>query len=212
MKATLTQLQRDKPANTNTKVINDALEDSRQGSLKGRITLNFTNEDIKKDLGVDSATSSYDNINILKLVQTLSQRYKVNIKDSDLTEAKRVSKNGNIQIRFWDMKINSPFYQLCEALKRKGANSKGENVYANFTLTSRRSTLLYLARQAWKKGTLEKLSVDMDGKLTVISKNQAFKRKLTSVMNKENNFVLWTMEESDFRDRFLPQESPSSWA
>ena len=71
---------------------------------------------------------------------------------------------------------------------------------------------MYLARQAWKKGTLEKFFVDMDGNLTVVPKNQASKLKLTSVMNKENNFLLWTMEESDFRDRFLPQESPSSWA
>ena len=107
----------------------DLIDDTIQTSLAGKILLNIPDAELKKKIGAGEDVS-YQNINADALALALTERYttsdiKVNIKATDLKEAKRVNNNGNILITFWDLKANSPYSQLCSAMKTKGANAKG---------------------------------------------------------------------------------------
>ena len=50
---------------------------------------------------------------------------------------------------------------------------------------------------------LEKFFVDYDRSITVVPKSTTRKIRLTSVVNADNNFTLWTMEPEEFKERFV---------
>ena len=92
----------------------------------------------------------YEHVNVETLSAKLSEQYRVDISPQDLVSAKRISKSGTVQIAFKDVKPDSKYRQLVTQTKSKGANKKGEKIYANFTLTNRRNSLLYVIRGAWR--------------------------------------------------------------
>ena len=98
---------------------------------------------------------------------------------------------------FYDLLPGSKFFNLVNAIKTKGSNAKGNNLYANFVLTSRRSSLLYEIRKAHKEGKLEKYFSDYDGSLVIMKKGTAQKIRVTSQATKANNFVLTTFTKED---------------
>ena len=98
---------------------------------------------------------------------------------------------------FQDTKPASRYRQLVNAIKSKGANKKGEPLYANFELTARRNNLLYSLREAWREKKIEKYFVDYDGAISVVPCNMTKKLKITSVVTKDTNFTLWTMSKDE---------------
>ena len=72
----------------------------------------------------------------------------------DLKAARRISRTGTILMVFHDLKPGSPYLNLVQAMKTKGANAKDQNLYANFTLTRRRNFMLFQIRQAHKKNIM----------------------------------------------------------
>ena len=82
-------------------------------------------------------------------------------------------------------------------MKTKGANKRGEKLYANFALTQRRNNLLYSLREAWKNKKIDKYYSDYDGTLSVVPVGSTRKIKLTNITNKDTNFIPWTMSKED---------------
>ena len=129
---------------------------------------------------------------MLALAEAISTRYHVHIKPTDIKACHRISRAGTINVSFFDLKPGSPYQTLVHAMKVKGANIKDQALYANFTLTLRRSTMLYEIRKAFRANKLEKYYADFDGSLVLVLKGQQAKIRLTSVCNQSTNFRLTT--------------------
>ena len=142
-----------------SKINRDNLDDADQRNLVGSMIINIADPDLKKDLGVVD-DRSYDDINIDVLSRSLSDRYRVDVRSDDITAAKRITRSGTLRVAFGDTKPGSRYKQLVNAIKSKGANKKGEPLYANFALTTRRNNLLYVLREAWRDKKIEKYFVD----------------------------------------------------
>ena len=169
----------------------DQIDDLDQRSLLGSISINVQDPKLKAQVGVKDDTD-YNNINVLALTEAISVRYKVQIGPADIKSARRVSRAGTIVISFFNLKPGSPYFTLVQAMKTKGANAKDQNLYANFTLTPRRSSMLFEIRKAFKDNILEKYYVDYNGSLVIIKKGQQNKIRLTSVCNKSTSFQIVT--------------------
>ena len=136
-----------KKANSQTKINADYLDDLDQRSLMGKIAINIQDLELNKRIGILD-TGDYNCFDLHLLVNEVNIRYKTNIDASeDLKDARRVSRAGTIVLTFYDHKPGSKFFGLVSAIKTKGSNSKGQNLYANFVLTNRRNALLYLIRK-----------------------------------------------------------------
>ena len=120
----------------------------------------------------------------------------INAKE-DLQSIKRVSRSGTIVLSFYDHKPGSKFFELVNAIKTKGSNAKGQNLYANFVLNHRRSSLLFEIRKAHKEGKLEKYFSDYDGSLVIVKKGTTQKIWVTSQASKANDFVLTTLTKEE---------------
>ena len=92
--------------------------------------------------------------------------------------------------------------QLVKAMKSKGSNAKGMPLYCNFPLTNRRNNLLYNVRKLWKEEKLGKFFVDYNGDITVVAPGSARKTKITSNVDKERNYVIWTMTVAGLIEQF----------
>ena len=65
---------------------------------------------------------SYEDMNIESLVYSLGERYKVDLRVSDLSASKKVSKNGTIRASFNNIKTGSRFSQLVNSKNSKGSD------------------------------------------------------------------------------------------
>merc|ERR1712115_338150 len=178
------------------KINRDNIDDADKRNLVGSLLINVADNNLKKDLGVED-DRSYDEINVDCLTRALSDRYKVDLRTDDFIAAKRISRSGTIKVAFKDTKPGSRYKQLVNAIKSKGANKKGEFLYANFALTARRNNLLYTLREAWREKKIEKYFVDYDGAISVVPSNMTKKLKITSVVNKDTNCTMWTMSKEE---------------
>ena len=163
----------------------------------GKITINVQDPELKKNIGI-LETGDYNSFNLNLLVTQVNICYKTSIDAAeDLQSAKRVSRSGTIVLSFYNHKPGSKFFELVNAIKTKGSNTKGQNLYANFVLTHRRNALLYQIRKAHKERKLEKYFSDFDGSLVIVKKGSSMKIKVTSQATKANDYVLttFTMEE-----------------
>ena len=143
----------------------------------GKIAINIQDPELKKRIGILD-TGDYSNFNVDLLVSEVNKCYLTAIDASeDLQDAKRVSRAGTIVLTFYDHKPGSKFFSLVSAIKTKGSNSKGQNLYTNFMLTNRRSALLYQIRKAFKEGKLEKYFSDFDGSLVIMKMEQVRRSK-----------------------------------
>ena len=175
----------------------DHLDDLEQRSLMGKIAINIQDPDLKKRIGI-LETGDYNSFNHDLLVTEVSKRYLTSIDPShDLQDIRRVSRAGTVVLTFYDHKPGSKFFDLVSAIKTKGSNSKGQNLYANFVLTNRRNAMLYEIRKAYKEGKLEKYFSDYDGSLVIVKKGSTQKIRVTSQANKANDYVLTTFSKEE---------------
>ena len=128
----------------------DDTDDVRQQLLLGRMIITVSSEQLKNEIGI-ADHKDYADIKVDRLTAAISSRYKIDLSPEHLTEVRRISRKGNIMIKFAKTTFNSPFFNLVQAIKKPGSNSKDHPLFANFALTQRRSELLYLMRLAWKE-------------------------------------------------------------
>ena len=179
-------------ASTQSRRNMDHLDDLEQKSLLGKIAINVMDPELKKRIGI-LETGDYNDFNYDLLVTEVNKRYKTSIDSgNDLEDIRRVSRAGTVVLTFYDHKPGSKFFDLVSAIKTKGNNAKGQNLYANFVLTNRRNSLLYEVRKAHKDGKVEKYYSDYDGSLVVVLKGSMVKYRITSQATKANDYILTT--------------------
>ena len=140
------------------------------------------------------------NLDLDKLLDAINTRYSVNVHPRDISDCRRTSRAGAITLTFWNTKVDSAFHALTLAMKSPGVNASGKELYANFALTARRNELLWNVRKAWKDKQLQKFYVDVSGAITIVPNDSTRKIRLCSVTLKENDFVLYPLTVSEFKD------------
>ena len=58
---------------------------------------------------------------------------------------------------------------------------------------------MYVLREAWREKKIEKYFVDFDGTITVVPCNTTKKFKITSVMNKDTGYTLYTLSLDELK-------------
>ena len=178
-------------ADTLSRINADYLDDVDQKTLVGKLAINIQDPALKLAIGIKEI-SDYNDVNVPVLLKAISDRYRIDLCPDDVISARRISKAGTIVIAFADLKTGAKYFQIVTAMKTKGANTKGLPLYANFCLTTRRSSMLFAIRKAHKDGKLEKYFCDWDGSIVIVKKNSTAKIRLTSISNKSTNFILTT--------------------
>ena len=79
----------------------DILDDYMQKGQIGKLKINITDEQLKKDI-VPADEENYKEINVTNLTKALSARYEIELKNEDLSEARRINTKGDIIIEFID--------------------------------------------------------------------------------------------------------------
>ena len=96
----------------------DDMDDARQQGLLGKMIITIADENLKKEIGL-ADTKDYADIKVDRLTAAISSRYKIDLMPDHLTEARRVSRKGNILIRFASTTFDSPFHKLVQAIKNR---------------------------------------------------------------------------------------------
>ena len=87
--------------------------------------------------------------------------------------------NGNLKVKFADLKSGSRFSQVVQKIKKPSSEEKGVKVYLNFELTKRRNAVLYEIRRLKREGKLFRFFTDFDGSISVIQNEGEDKIKVT---------------------------------
>lgn len=122
------------------------IDDLEQRSLIGSVIINVQGAD----------DMDYNNINVWVLTQSVANQYKVIMGLDDIKSVRRISSACTVVMMFYDINPGSVHQNLVAAMKAKGGNSKGWNIYPNSMLTARRSAVLYHIQKVQKDGILEK--------------------------------------------------------
>ena len=156
----------------------DELDEHKQRGFKGNLiissqhfpnsrksTLIKSDEELKKE-GVNLTS------HVVNLVKT---KYNVDLPLADIQACHRV--NNSILLRIWNRKEGSAWSKINEGIK-SGTN-RDINVYFNYQLTSRRSSLLYEVRQLKKENKISNFYTDENGHIQIRRQLGGRKYKLT---------------------------------
>ena len=170
----------------------DELDDEKQKNLKGKFFISSSDKDGKESLFKSDDALKADNKDLVDHVMDLAlQKYEVKIPKQDFASCHRVY-NGGIIFHLWNQRPGAAYNNLCKNIKsRKNLNL---NIYFNFMLTKRRSTLLFEARKLKKQFKITKILSDEHGSITI--KKDDIKDKIASYVDKNTGKVVtWTVEE-----------------
>ena len=79
--------------------------------------------------------------------------------------------NGNLKVKFADLKSGSTFSQVVKKIKSKPSREEKEvKMYLNFELTKRRNAVLYEIRKLKRENKLYRFFTDFDGSISVIQR------------------------------------------
>ena len=156
----------------------DDLDDFRQKNLRGKFIITttagkastFKTSDMLAAEGGSKALATH----IINLAKT---KYAVDLTENDIDSCHYLPKGG-IFFSLWNHRPSSVCEQLNTNIK-KGLN-KDINVFFNFMLTKRRSSILYEVRQLKKQTQIARYYSDEDGCISIKVKDSGSNLKLTS--------------------------------
>ena len=94
----------------------------------------------------------------------------VAVEESELKVAHHLP-NGNLKVKFADLKPGSAFSQVVRKIKTKPTSAEKEvKLYLNFELTKRRNAVLYEIRRLKRENKLYRFFTDFDGTISVIQR------------------------------------------
>lgn len=102
----------------------------------------------------------------------------VSVDENDL-KAAHFLPNGNIKVKFTDVKESSKFKQVVQKIKKPLPDEKKVPVYLNFDLTKKRAALLYEVRRLKRENKIYRFFTDFDGSISIIKEEGGEKVKLT---------------------------------
>ena len=111
--------------------------------------------------------------------QVIKAKTGVTVEESDFKAAYFLP-NGNVKVKFCEVKEGSKFKQVVEKIKMPLPDEKKVPVYLNFDLTKKRSALLYEVRRLKKQNKISRYFTDFDGSISIIKEEGSkVKVKLT---------------------------------
>ena len=155
----------------------DEKDDQKQRTLKGKfvITSPKNGENLVGDAG-----KYKDEDEVVKAVIDFAQKkYKVEIPEVEISTCYAL-KNGGIVLGLWHFGRDSAFQRIVNAIKSNKDVDKNLNVFFNYMLTKKRSTLLYNVRELKRKegSKIKKFFTDETGSITVLTEDGE-KQKIT---------------------------------
>ena len=166
----------------------DELDESRQRSLHGNLIITSQNQSNKVSLIKFDQQLQQENLTLADhTIQLVKEKFDVVLSLSDIQACHRMP-NNSIILRIWNRRNDSAWSQIVDSIK--SGKNMGYNVFFNFHLTRRRSTLLYNMRQLKKSGDNSKFYSDENGQLTVMVRKKeegGVKRKVTYYAKERNS-------------------------
>ena len=108
----------------------------------------------------------------------------VEVEEGDLRVAHHLP-NGNIKVKFRDLKMSSKFHSVVYKIKKPLPDEKKIKLYLNFDFTRQRSSLLFEARRLRREGKIVNYLTDHDGSISVQQSDDRKDRvKLTRMSGK----------------------------
>ena len=102
----------------------------------------------------------------------------VEVEEGDLRVAHHLP-NGNIKVKFRDLKVTSKFHSVVTKIKKPLPDEKKIKLYLNFEFTRQRSSLLYEVRRLRREGKIVYYLTDQDGSISVQQSDGGERVKLT---------------------------------
>ena len=189
--------------NSRVRQAEDDLDEEKQRNLRGKFIITSSDKDGKESHFKSDETLKADKKDLVDHVIDLAEKkYKVKIPKTDFASCSRIH-NGGIIFHLWNQKPESAYSKLCKNIKSRV--NLDLNIYFNFMLTKRRSTLLFEARKLKRSLKITKFLSDETGAIT-IQKDET-KEKIASKVDKDSGQVkTWTVKE--LLDRFNIQPQP----
>ena len=174
--------------------LEDEVDDYKQKNLAGKYVITCdrkkptevkNQEELAAD-GGDKALPSH-------IVQLAHSKYGVVIKEDDISSCHFLPKGG-IFFSLWNQRPGSPSDMLTNAIKT--CKDRTKNIYINFMMTRRRSSLLFEVRKLKKLKKIARYYSDEKGTISIKVKEGDTNIKLCSFYSAQNSPVrTYTVEE-----------------
>ena len=177
----------EKESSENTRELEDEVDDYKQKNLAGKFVITCdrkkpsemkTQEELAAD-GGERALPAH-------IVQLALSKYGTTLKEDDISSCHYLPKGG-IFFSLWNMRPGSPSAALTEAIKT--SKDKTKNIYINFMMTRRRSSLLFEVRSLKKQKKIARYYSDEKGTITIKVKEGDTNIKLCSFYETKNSPV-----------------------
>ena len=177
----------EKESSENTRELEDEVDDYKQKNLAGKFVITCdrkkpsemkTQEELAAD-GGERALPAH-------IVQLALSKYGTTLKEDDISSCHYLPKGG-IFFSLWNMRPGSPSAALTEAIKT--SKDKTKNIYINFMMTRRRSSLLFEVRSLKKQRKIARYYSDEKGTITIKVKEGDTNIKLCSFYETKNSPV-----------------------
>ena len=177
--------------------VEDDLDEEKQKNLKGKFMITSLPAGNKECIIKSDDVLLVEKKSLVQhILELANQKYEVKIPESDISSCIRLYKGGVI-LSIWNQRSGSAYEKLCKAIKTK--NNVDKNIFFNFMLTKRRSSLLYEVRQLKKDEKIKKFFSDENGSISI--KIGEIKEKIASKVNKETGEVS-TITLEELRSKF----------
>ena len=150
----------------------DELDECRQRALKGNLivsSLAIPGRNKVSLLKTEQQLSQDKQTITEHIIELVKEKLDVPLSPEDIQACHRLP-NNSVLLRIWNRKEGSSWSRIVDGIK-SGKNSE-MNVFFNFHLTRRRSSILYQMRQMKKSGKIAKFFSDEKGQLTVMVKKK----------------------------------------
>ena len=187
-----------KEQETKTRHLEDHFDEMQQKSLLGCFILSSkANDDIESLIIPEKELKEP----IVSHIQTLAlTKLNVSLPVEDIYRCHYLQ-DGSIKLVLSNLRPNSAFDQMVNAIKNPSVERRSINLYFNFMLTRRRNALLYTIRKLKREGSIFKYWSDYDGAITVKKEEGGPKQRITSITTKKDLHIR-TYTNAEVMDEF----------
>ena len=181
-----------------TRQLEDQSDDMQQKSLLGSFILTSkANDDIDSLIIPEKELKE----TLVSHIQTLAlTKLNVSLPVEDIYRC-HYMQDGSIKLVISNLRPNSAFDQMVNAIKNPSMERRSTNLYFNFMLTRRRNSLLYDIRKLKRDGQIFKYWTDYDGSITVKKEEGGPKQKITSITSRKD-FHIRTYTSAEVKEEF----------
>ena len=181
-----------------TRQLEDQSDDMQQKSLLGSFILTSKANDALESLIIPEKELKEPLVDHIKTLALTKLNVTLPVEDIHRCH---YLQDGSIKLVIWNLRPNSAFDQMVNAIKNPSVERRSTNLYFNFMLTRRRNTLLYEIRKLKRDGAIFKYWTDYDGMITVKKEEGGPKQRITSITNRKDFFVR-TYTSAEVKEEF----------